>query len=36
MQLQLSAEQLDQLQRGQRLQADLDAWRGIGGRVTAL
>lgn len=35
MTLTITAEELDQLQRGRMLQADLDAYRGIGGRVTA-
>lgn len=33
MQLELTAEQIDQLTRGRKLQADLDAWNGTGGRA---
>lgn len=33
--LELTAEQLDQLQRGAQIRADLDAWDGVGGRASA-
>jgi hypothetical protein len=36
MTLTLTADELDALQRGRQVQADLDAFHGIGGRVTAL
>lgn len=33
--IRLSAQQMSQLLRGQALQGDLNAWRGVGGRVPA-